>query len=166
MPVYAEMSGDLKVIEFRTNIAVAQVVSVTAEDFLRIVKEEIPWDSIKDDVIINYGTVIGSRNSRNQVSTQIIIGSQSGANEYIFELWKGSASERTHTAQGKAMRFDNWPKGPDTLRSADGFYYFKTVNHPKIPGNDFVGRAIARLRLLVQTQFGRKFSNYFKNIKR
>lgn len=166
MPVYAEMVGDLKVIEFRTNLAVQQAVSATAEDFLQIIKEEIPWDSIKDDVRIEYDVVQGNRSSRDQVRASIIIGSQTGANEYIYELWKGSAGERTHTASGKAMRFSNWPNGPDELRAKDGYYYFKRVNHPKIEGNDFVGRAIARLRMLVDAQFGRRFANYFKNIRR
>jgi len=165
MPVYAEMQGNLKTIEFRTNIAMQQVVAATAEDFLQIIKEEIPWNSIKDDVIIQYDTLAGSRADRGQVRATIVIGSQTGSNEYIFELWKGNES-RVHTASGKAMRFDNWPNGPNELRSKDGFYYFKTVNHPAMQGNDFIGRALARLRMLVSTQFGRRFANYFKNIRR
>ena len=166
MPVYAEIVGDLKVIDFRVGVAAQQAVAATAEDLLRIIKEEIPWDSIREDVIIEYSTVQGDRASRNQVSAKILIGSQSGANEYIFELWKGNPTDRTHVASGKAMRFNNWPNGPDELRANDGFFYFKRVNHPPIEGNDFVGRAIARLRMLVDAQFGRRFANFFKNIRR
>lgn len=166
MPVYAEMVGDLRAIDFRTNIAVAHAVAATAEDFLQILKEEIPWDSIKDDVTIDYGVVLGDRASRDQVSAKIVIGAKTGANEYIYELWKGN-EERTHTAHGQFMVFDNWANGPDEFRwPRDGKFHFKQVNHPAIEGNDFVGRAIARLRILVNASFGQKFANYFKNIRR
>lgn len=162
MPVYAEITdAGLKAIDLRTNVAVEKVVSETAEDFLQMLREEIPWDSIREDIAIEYKT-----HSRDFTVAEIVIGAQTGANQYIWELWKGSAEERIHEAHGKAMRFSNWINGPEELRHVDGFFYFKRVTHPRIEGNDFVGRALARLRMQVKTQFGPKFANYFKNIRR
>mgnify|MGYP006935471049 CR=1 FL=1 len=161
MPVYAEMSGNLKAIEFQTNIAVEQAVAATAEQFISILKEEIPWERIKDDVQVEYNV-----ETKGKTTAVITIGANSGANEYIWELWKGNPNDRTHTAQGKAMRFSNWDKGPDEFRASDGFFYFKRVNHPPIEGNDFIGRAIARLRVIVKSTFGQRVANYFKNIRR
>lgn len=41
------------------------------------------------------------------------------------------------------LRF-TWPDGPDELRSADGFFYFKEVFHPGIKGTFWFTEAVER----------------------
>jgi hypothetical protein len=76
----------------------------------------------------------------------IIVGGVSiGDNlDYVAKVIYGSAeNERYHFAP-KVMKFDDWDGGPDELRAADGFFYFRRVKH-NIPPNNFVNRALAKM---------------------
>lgn len=156
MPVYAEFSKDgFKAIEIQTDIATQNVITVSAAELAEAIRLEMPWASLRDDV-----RVIPAVKTPKGAVAQIIIGSETGSNDFIWELWKGNV-ERIHTAHNTAMKFSNWPNGPDELRAPDGFYYFRRVKHPASEGNDFIGRAIDRFKARMSGLISSKFASYF-----
>lgn len=83
----------------------------------------------------------GALRSSTSVRTRELRTSVSIGVDYASFVREGTRPHRIVARNASVLRF-RWPAGPARLRGRDGFYYFRSVNHPGTRANDWYDRAL------------------------
>lgn len=69
--------------------------------------------------------------------------------EYATYTDEGTEPHQIRAKNYEFLRFQ-WENGPDTMRSPDGFFYFKEVNHPGTTGTKWFTETVEKWMDFVQ----------------